>query len=187
MTSQAQVRRLLSLVPYLREHDGVAMADVAAAFGINLKTLREDLSVLWMCGLPGLAPGDLIHFYAHLSFPMTEHLPVTVRPGSTVELTREMIELSRDRHGWSWLSLVDDPGEQQRRYGRLRFARGPAPDGLLPERHSPDWDISREEAHAAARAIQHPGKRQEAISKATATFGPSGPQSQTQAVYAQFR
>ena len=60
MTSQAQVRRLLSLVPYLREHDGVAMADVAAAFGISLKTLREDLNVLWMCGLPGLAPGDLI-------------------------------------------------------------------------------------------------------------------------------
>ena len=48
MTSQAQVRRLLSLVPYLREHDGVAMADVAAAFGIDEKTLREDLSVLWM-------------------------------------------------------------------------------------------------------------------------------------------
>ena len=60
MSSQAQVRRLLSLVPYLREHDGVAMADVAAAFAIDERTLREDLSVLWMCGLPGLAPGDLI-------------------------------------------------------------------------------------------------------------------------------
>lgn len=60
MTSQAQVRRLLSLVPYLREHDGAPMADVAAAFGISVKTLREDLSVLWMCGLPGLTPGDLI-------------------------------------------------------------------------------------------------------------------------------
>ena len=60
MTSQAQVRRLLSLVPYLREHDGIAMTEVAAAFGITLKTLREDLSVLWMCGMPGLAPGDLI-------------------------------------------------------------------------------------------------------------------------------
>ena len=31
MTSQAQVRRLLSLVPYLREHDGIAMTEVAAA------------------------------------------------------------------------------------------------------------------------------------------------------------
>lgn len=60
MTSQAQVRRLLSLVPYLREHDGAAMADVAKAFGISVRTLREDLNVLWMCGMPGLTPGDLI-------------------------------------------------------------------------------------------------------------------------------
>ena len=60
VTSQAQVRRLLSLVPYLREHDGVAMTEVAAAFGITVATLREDLNVLWMCGMPGLTPGDLI-------------------------------------------------------------------------------------------------------------------------------
>src|ERR1700712_5945988 len=36
------------------------MTEVAAAFGITVKTLREDLNVLWMCGLPGLTPGDLI-------------------------------------------------------------------------------------------------------------------------------
>ena len=60
MTSQAQVRRLLSLVPYLREHDGAAVADVAAAFGVSPRTLRADLGVLWMCGMPGLSPGDLI-------------------------------------------------------------------------------------------------------------------------------
>jgi proteasome accessory factor C len=36
------------------------MTDVAVAFGISVKTLREDLSVLWMCGMPGLTPGDLI-------------------------------------------------------------------------------------------------------------------------------
>ena len=60
MTSQAQVRRLLSLVPYLREHDGVAMTTVAATFGVSVSTLRDDLNVLWMCGMPGLTPGDLI-------------------------------------------------------------------------------------------------------------------------------
>ncbi len=60
MTSQAQVRRLLSLVPYLREHDGASMTDVAQAFDITTKTLRDDLNVLWMCGMPGLTPGDLI-------------------------------------------------------------------------------------------------------------------------------
>jgi proteasome accessory factor C len=60
VTSQAQVRRLLSLVPYLREHDGAVLTEVAQTFGISEGTLREDLKVLWMCGLPGLAPGDLI-------------------------------------------------------------------------------------------------------------------------------
>ena len=60
MTSQDQVRRLLSLVPYLREHDGAVLTEVAQTFGISESTLREDLNVLWMCGLPGLAPGDLI-------------------------------------------------------------------------------------------------------------------------------
>jgi proteasome accessory factor C len=60
MTSVSQVRRLLSLVPYLREHDGAAMSEVAAAFGISTRKLRQDLNILWMCGMPGLAPGDLI-------------------------------------------------------------------------------------------------------------------------------
>ncbi len=60
MTSRAQVRRLLALVPYLREHDGVPLTEVAAAFGISPVTLRADLDVLWMCGMPGLTPGDLI-------------------------------------------------------------------------------------------------------------------------------
>lgn len=59
-TSQSQVRRLLSLIPYLREHDGVAIAEVAEAFGVTPQRIREDLNVLWMCGLPGLSPGDLI-------------------------------------------------------------------------------------------------------------------------------
>lgn len=59
-TSQSQVRRLLSLIPYLREHDGIALAEVAEAFGVTEQRIRDDLGVLWMCGLPGLSPGDLI-------------------------------------------------------------------------------------------------------------------------------
>jgi proteasome accessory factor C len=54
------VRRLLSLVPYLRAHDGVSVTDAAEAFNVSPKQIRGDLNVLWMCGLPGLSPGDLI-------------------------------------------------------------------------------------------------------------------------------
>jgi proteasome accessory factor C len=52
--------RLLSLVPYLRAHPGVPVAEAAADFGVDEKQLRKDLELLWMCGLPGYGPGDLV-------------------------------------------------------------------------------------------------------------------------------
>lgn len=52
--------RLLALVPYLQAHHGVAVATAAADFGITEEQLRRDLGLLWMCGLPGHGPGDLI-------------------------------------------------------------------------------------------------------------------------------
>ncbi|MBO0873675.1 MAG: WYL domain-containing protein [Pseudonocardia sp.] len=56
----ARLPRLLSLVPYLLAHPGVAVAEVAADFGVSEKQLRRDLELLWMCGLPGYGPGDLV-------------------------------------------------------------------------------------------------------------------------------
>lgn len=52
--------RLLSLVPYLLARPGVPVAEAAAAFGVSERQLRRDLELLWMCGLPGYGPGDLI-------------------------------------------------------------------------------------------------------------------------------
>lgn len=58
--SATQVERLLALVPYLQAHQGARVRDVADEFAITEKQLRGDLQLLWMCGLPGLLPGDLI-------------------------------------------------------------------------------------------------------------------------------
>jgi proteasome accessory factor C len=52
--------RLLSLVPYLQARPGIPVAEAAADFGITERQLRRDLELLWMCGLPGYGPGDLI-------------------------------------------------------------------------------------------------------------------------------
>jgi proteasome accessory factor C len=52
--------RLLSLVPYFLARPGIPVAEAAADFGISEKQLRRDLELLWMCGLPGYGPGDLI-------------------------------------------------------------------------------------------------------------------------------
>lgn len=55
-----RLARLLALVPWLRAHPGVAVADAAAIFGVSERQLRDDLALLWCCGLPGGSPGDLI-------------------------------------------------------------------------------------------------------------------------------
>jgi len=52
--------RLLALVPYLQANHGIAIEQAAADFGISEDQLRRDLQLLWMCGLPGHGPGDLI-------------------------------------------------------------------------------------------------------------------------------
>jgi proteasome accessory factor C len=52
--------RLLALVPYLLIRPGVPIEEVAADFSITVQQLRRDLELLWMCGLPGYGPGDLI-------------------------------------------------------------------------------------------------------------------------------
>lgn len=52
--------RLLALVPYLLARPGIPIDDAAADFGVTPRQLRRDLELLWMCGLPGYGPGDLI-------------------------------------------------------------------------------------------------------------------------------
>jgi proteasome accessory factor C len=52
--------RLLNLVPYLLARPGIRIADAAADLAVTERQLREDLELLWVCGLPGYGPGDLI-------------------------------------------------------------------------------------------------------------------------------
>jgi proteasome accessory factor C len=57
---QERLPRLLALVPYLQAHQGISAAAAAQDFDITEEQLRRDLQLLWMCGLPGHGPGDLI-------------------------------------------------------------------------------------------------------------------------------
>jgi len=58
--SADRLGRLLNLVPYLLARPGIEVAQAAADLGITERQLREDLELLWVCGLPGYGPGDLI-------------------------------------------------------------------------------------------------------------------------------
>jgi proteasome accessory factor C len=55
-----QVARLLTLVPFLHHRDHVRLADAADLLGTTPAQVLGDLKVLFMCGLPGGLPDDLI-------------------------------------------------------------------------------------------------------------------------------
>lgn len=59
-STKSQLGRLLALAPYLQARGAVPLREVAADFGVTPDQLLKDLRVLYMCGLPGLAPGDYI-------------------------------------------------------------------------------------------------------------------------------
>ena len=59
-TPLEKAARLLDLVPYISTHQGVALAELAAEFEVSESELLSDLNTLWMCGLPGYTPLELI-------------------------------------------------------------------------------------------------------------------------------
>ncbi|WP_205873295.1 helix-turn-helix transcriptional regulator [Mycobacterium camsae] len=54
--------RLLNMVPYLQANPRITKAEAATELGVSEEQLQIDLEQLWMCGLPGYDPGDLIDF-----------------------------------------------------------------------------------------------------------------------------
>lgn len=52
--------RLLDLVPYLATHQGISIEDLAKEFSISTSEVTDDLTTLWMCGLPGYTALELM-------------------------------------------------------------------------------------------------------------------------------
>ncbi|MFI5717214.1 helix-turn-helix transcriptional regulator [Nocardia sp. NPDC051750] len=99
----ARLSRLLNMVPYFVANPGISAAEAAADLGVTTKQLMADLNQLWMCGLPGYGPGDLID----LSFS-EESVQVTFTAGierplrlTSIEATAVLVALR---------SIVDLPG-----------------------------------------------------------------------------
>ncbi len=52
--------RAMDLIPYIVENPGVSTSELAQKFSVTVKQIEEDLSLIFMCGLPGYTPYDLI-------------------------------------------------------------------------------------------------------------------------------
>lgn len=58
-----RLNRMLTLVPYFLAHPGSSAEQAAHDLGTSPKQIMKDLQQLWLCGLPGYGPGDLIDLY----------------------------------------------------------------------------------------------------------------------------
>ncbi|WP_024804823.1 YafY family protein [Nocardia sp. BMG51109] len=105
MSSRLSTRlsRLLNMVPYFLANPGISAAEAAAELGVTTKQLMNDLNQLWMCGLPGYGPGDLID----LSFS-EESIEVTFSAGIDRPLRLTSTEATAILVGLR--SLADLPG-----------------------------------------------------------------------------
>ena len=66
MTSQRtvdRISRILALIPYVVEHGGADLEEVQQKFGYSEVELTRDLGTIFVCGLPGYGPGDLMEAY----------------------------------------------------------------------------------------------------------------------------
>ena len=52
--------RLLDMVPYLNTHQGISLKELAQHFDVSPAQMSADLTTLWMCGLPGYTPLELM-------------------------------------------------------------------------------------------------------------------------------
>ena len=55
-----RLQRILVMLPYAIHHPGVSVDDLAERFNVKKRDLVEDLNLVFVCGLPGYGPGDLI-------------------------------------------------------------------------------------------------------------------------------
>jgi len=101
-----RTRRLLDLVPYINTHQGIELKELARHFDVTASQMHADLMTLWMCGLPGYTPLELMNLdfesgYVSISNAPTLSKPrtITFQEGVALLLGLDLIEsaLTSDR------------------------------------------------------------------------------------------
>ncbi|AOW92706.1 protein pafC [Rhodococcus sp. WMMA185] len=157
MSSRLSTRlsRLLNLVPFFIANPGMSAAEAAAELGVTTTQLMSDLNQLWVCGLPGYGPGDLID----LSFS-EESIEVTFSAGidrplrlTSTEATVLLVALR---------SLVEmpgmvDPSAAHSAIAKIEDAAGAAARGRISDPVGQDSgeDVEEDPIAASVRSALH--------------------------------
>ncbi len=58
-----RLNRILAMIPWVIANSGASVTDVCERFGYTRRELAADLDLVFVCGLPGYGPGDLMVAY----------------------------------------------------------------------------------------------------------------------------
>jgi len=82
VTPLERTSRLLDLVPYISSHQGISLVDLAKVFEVSTKQMINDLTTLWMCGLPGYTPLELMDLDFESGYVTIKNAATLARPRS---------------------------------------------------------------------------------------------------------
>ena len=74
--------RLLDLVPYINSHQGISLKELAQVFKVTQAQMTDDLTTLWMCGLPGYTPLELMDLDFESGFVTIHNAETLSKPRS---------------------------------------------------------------------------------------------------------
>ena len=74
--------RLLDLVPYISSHQGISLIELAKTFKVDQGQMTNDLTTLWMCGLPGYTPLELMDLDFESGFVTIHNAETLAKPRS---------------------------------------------------------------------------------------------------------
>ena len=142
--------RLLDLVPYIYTHQGISLVDLAEVFEVSTNQMINDLTTLWMCGLPGYTPLELMDLDFESGYVTISNAPTLARPRSITHEEGVALVLGLDvlRSGISTerTDLIEAIVSLSQRIARLVN---------LPLALSASSDISHEIATSIKEAISH--------------------------------
>jgi len=99
-----RLSRILTMIPYIREHPGIRVRDLAAYLKCPPETILADLNAILLCGVPPYLPDDYIGVVMegeriYLSFAEHFHRPVNLTFQEAVSLILALRSLPLSRSG----------------------------------------------------------------------------------------
>jgi len=151
-----RLTRILSMLPWVIANPGATVREVCERFGYTTRELAADLDLVFVCGLPGYGPGDLMVAYIEEDEVVVEmadyfSAPLRLNPPEALSLLAS---------GMALVSTGQAPEALQRAVAKLQAVLLPeASDALVVDLSEPEWvaELRRAAAEGQVMRITYTG------------------------------